>query len=529
MKFNIKSKKGFTLIELLVVIGILAVLAAIAIPSVAGLIDRANQSSDATNSNEMTNAIERFASEYELYKQDIASGTLDVNNLDSAQGRVYNVTKVVDRNGITNLEKDTSAGPETTGPAIYRDTKYPVNAETVKLIIQNYTKTSSSTFEPKQSDMHYWYSPECGVVVVATPNSSVAEKNDLIISGMDAKGNALVDEGENVTIWIDITINITINGGAGGEGGGEEPVTPPTPVTAVIPSGGTYYVGVGSGNVSSASEVLNAGDNFPETPQNGDVYVYNKYEYRYNYYSNMFGTWISKNQDGWGVIYKSTDTIAPDMLFEIAGKKVNNLSATYYTKKITNTPAIPTDVINMDYTFACTNISTYPQLENCNKLTSMEKTFYQCYNLYDVSGLVIPKNVTKMDYTFGMSNVENIPDFSKATSLTTLSYTFLQCKNLKTANNSVLPPNLTVLYCTFQQCEKLTTAPVIHSKITYMQQAFSGCSSLTGEIRIEANTMSGQNSFYQTTKPIVIVSNLSNDVLESLCSGQSNVTFQQPK
>ena len=60
MKFNIKSKLGFTLIELLVVIGILAVLAAIAIPSVAGLIDRANQSADQTNASEMTNAMERF-------------------------------------------------------------------------------------------------------------------------------------------------------------------------------------------------------------------------------------------------------------------------------------------------------------------------------------------------------------------------------------------------------------------------------------------------------------------------------------
>ena len=84
-RINLSSKRGFTLIELLVVIGILAVLAAIAIPSVAGLIDRANVSADKTNSNEMTNAIERFASEYELYCQDIASGKIkDTASLDSA-------------------------------------------------------------------------------------------------------------------------------------------------------------------------------------------------------------------------------------------------------------------------------------------------------------------------------------------------------------------------------------------------------------------------------------------------------------
>ena len=104
----IKSKKGFTLIELLVVIGILAVLAAIAIPSVAGLIDRANVSADKTNANEMTNAIERFTSEYELYRQDIASGLLDTSNLDSAQGRVYNVTGATSREDLEKLES--SAG-----------------------------------------------------------------------------------------------------------------------------------------------------------------------------------------------------------------------------------------------------------------------------------------------------------------------------------------------------------------------------------------------------------------------------------
>ena len=212
------SKKGFTLIELLVVIGILAVLAAIAIPSVAGLIDRANVSADKTNANEMTNALERFASEYELYCQDIASKTLDGSNLDSAQGRVKNVIGVTDRTGITKIElanniesnvykapakmgDGTTAYTEASSIAIYRDTKYAANAATMKKIVENYTKTSSSTFEPKQSDCHFWYSPECGLVVCAPSGSKATDLNKLVISNMDAKGNALDAD----TIWYDLT------------------------------------------------------------------------------------------------------------------------------------------------------------------------------------------------------------------------------------------------------------------------------------------------------------------------------------
>ena len=206
---SLKSKKGFTLIELLVVIGILAVLAAIAIPSVAGLIDRANVSSDATNANEMTNAVERFVSEYELYVQDISSGRLDTENLDAAQGRVYNVTNVIDRAGIETLEKDATAGTDTTGRAIYRDTKYPVNAETMQAVVENYTKTSSSTFTPKQSDQHFWYSPDCGIVVYAKPDANVViDLNSQIQSGKDAKGKDL----SSSTQWIDLTTGSVSNG-----------------------------------------------------------------------------------------------------------------------------------------------------------------------------------------------------------------------------------------------------------------------------------------------------------------------------
>ena len=225
LKKIMASKKGFTLIELLVVIGILAVLAAIAIPSVAGLIDRANVSADATNANEMTNALERFTSEYELYLQDIASGRLNVNDLDSAQGRVYNVTGVTarvtpatDDMDLEALEKDANAGATTTGKAVYRDTKYAVNAETMKAIVENYMKTSSSTFTPKQSDCHFYYSPQCGLVVCLETEKVKADDDsaldELVQSGMDAKGRKLdIDEDGNKKTgagfydveWIDLT------------------------------------------------------------------------------------------------------------------------------------------------------------------------------------------------------------------------------------------------------------------------------------------------------------------------------------
>ena len=200
------SRKGFTLIELLVVIGILAVLAAIAIPSVAGLIDRANKSADQTNANEMTNAMERFASEYELYCQDIASGVVvDENsdgvpdNMDAAQSRVFNVTGAVTRADIATLEGDGLAGK-----VIDRDTKYPTNDETAMAIVKNYTKTSSATFEPKQSDCSFWYNLDCGLVVVAETDTTIAQLNDMVVSGKDAKGNELNDTNAN---WTNLTLS----------------------------------------------------------------------------------------------------------------------------------------------------------------------------------------------------------------------------------------------------------------------------------------------------------------------------------
>ncbi len=387
MKFNIKSRKGFTLIELLVVIGILAVLAAIAIPSVAGLIDRANVSADKTNSNEMTNAIERFASEYELFCQDIASGTFDKDNMDSAQGRVYNVLGIEDRAGIEFIEVDADEPVDDDDIAIYRDTKYPANAKTAQLIVQNYTKTSSSTFEPKQSDMHYWYSPDCGVVVFAEPNADQNKESKLnsqIISGIDAKGNPV---GPN-TKWINLTDNsyTTLSH------------------SNVIPKGGTYYVGVTDltlGNYSTATKIYTAGENFPNSITKGDIYVYGDYEYRFNCWFNNNNTWTvnTGNTGHWGVrVLDSSKLYYGNILEEINGKVISSLSNTFSNcANLRRAPAIPETVRSLDLTFRnCTNlveVGSIPQ-----GVTQMVETFRNCESL---SGdIIIHANPNTMSNSF---------------------------------------------------------------------------------------------------------------------------------
>ena len=192
------NKKGFTLVELLIVVAILAVLAAIAVPMVAGLIDRSNVSADKSNAAEMTNAIERFASEYELVKQDLYSGNFSITNADSSQGRVQSAIGLSSKQDIYNIETDRL---DASTIAINRDTKYPINEKTVKSIIEKYLKASSAVFTPKQSDCSYYYSPELGKVVVAPTGATKTELMDIAFA---ESGNPQLVE------WINLSINANI-------------------------------------------------------------------------------------------------------------------------------------------------------------------------------------------------------------------------------------------------------------------------------------------------------------------------------
>ena len=293
----------------------------------------------------------------------------------------------------------------------------------------------------------------------------------------------------------------------------------------IIPEGGTYYVGVNTNRTSTSgyyssyqyTEKYVAGEEFPDIVQNGDVYIFGDFEYRYNcfYKWDVYSYWVSnENQNGWGVdTIKNSKTAYGSILSNIKNFPVNTMSFTFEecTSLVSQgIPQIPDTITNMSHTFwKCSSVDDFSDVQipygvtaldgtfqYCSSLTSnglptlheniislggtWDGAFAKCTSLIDISHFIIPNSVVKMDYTFeGCTNLinggwPNIPD-----SVMSMRYTFANCTSITDLSNFKFPASTTDLVFTFSGCSIYDDGlPIIPITVTELTGTFQYCKNL---------------------------------------------------
>ena len=333
-------------------------------------------------------------------------------------------------------------------------------------------------------------------------NKNISENADLKVEGASVIGN-------ETDGWI-ITFSKTGNEYTLSKNGVVEEFIPVEPIVHgdIIPQGGVYKRVAEDGTETQYV----AGQAFPETVLDGDIYIFEDYEYRYNciWYENwldittanqaLASEGISLSSGGWGVrVTDATKTEYTSMITTINGKDVTNLCCAYAV---------------------CTNLVSTPELSS--KAKDMTFAFYTCTALTTVSNL--PDSVTSLNSTFSncheLTTISNLPD-----SVTNLANTFAQCYALTTV--PAIPSSVTNMRRTFGCCSALEKAPDMSkaTNITNMYGTFEECESLTGEIVINANPSEYEYCFSKT-KITKITGTATNATKEALAKTGTNISWE---
>jgi hypothetical protein len=272
----------------------------------------------------------------------------------------------------------------------------------------------------------------------------------------------------------------------------------------IIPSGGTYYIGVTSTKVNDytgATMTLSAGDSFPDAVSDGDVYVYGDYEYRYNYYGAkpFIGSaikWTANDkQQGWGVsVLSKTKTSYGNILSVINDATVNTAQAAFFgCSSLVVAPQIPNTIFDLSYAFyGCSVLETAPSIPS--SVTNLSYAFYNCSSLSDPPS--IPYGITSLYYTFyGCKNLLTLP--CMPIGLKDLRYAFYECTALTEVYG--IPCTVESLDSTFQRCTSLTCVKSFPSCAKTLNHTFAMCSALENVAEIPANVISMNNTFYKCT------------------------------
>lgn len=237
--------------------------------------------------------------------------------------------------------------------------------------------------------------------------------------------------------------------------------------SGIIPEGATY-------TVCSTGTVLEAGDEFPNSTETGDVYVYEDYQYHYNALYEWVSEikkndWCPNNSlNGWNVrVLDKTKSEYSVILESINNEPITSLNCTF---------------------IGCDSLRNVRGLAIPENVTDMSHVFSNCRALYDISGLIIPEKVTDISAAFyGCPLLEDISELVIPDSLIDMDSTFHGCKSLTDVSELKIPYSVRNMNGTFSDCISLTKAPKIPSNVKDMGQTFYGCYSLTGSITIDAH------------------------------------------
>ena len=295
----------------------------------------------------------------------------------------------------------------------------------------------------------------------------------------------------------DSAIILTLGGASvGGDSQTGETTDTEISHSGTIPEGGTYYVGVTSttvGDYTGATATYTAGDAFPTTVSDGDVYVYGEYEYRYNMY--WFIMWLTGSFDinGWNArVLDMNKTSYSQAITSINNKSVTGLIGTYLgCTSMPEAPVLPSTITHMNSAFEmCSALTTAPTIPN--KVQRLKDAFADCTSLNtyvgstdatgDFSDYVIPNSATEIiDMFSGCTSLTVTPNLSNNTNLLDMTAAFFECTNLTTI--STLAPNVIDMSSVFSGCTSLTNEDIsglsIPSSVTIMYSTFSGCTGLT--------------------------------------------------
>lgn len=295
----------------------------------------------------------------------------------------------------------------------------------------------------------------------------------------------------------------------------------------VVPKGAIYQTA--NGDVFKEKEYVKG------LPTLGDELITEDYIYKYGYRYECFSDnkkitsseWIEGVGEGWGMRVRKTDKTSYSPLLSFINNKpllcINYAFAN--CRKMTKAPEIPKGIQEMVGAFLfCESMTESPKLpegistlylvySGCKslktapvipvKVENLMSTFVDCTSLTEAPA--IPHGVWQMCNTFvGCTSLRSIPFLPKL--LTDMSCTFSGCSALLKAPE--IPANVTNMQSAFVGCTSLIDPPpVIPNTVTNLNAAFSSCVSLTGNIIINAKTLTSEaieNCFEGTQYPITI-------------------------